>query len=205
MLKRDKIIEIIATVILALASLLAAWSGYQASAWASKQATLALTVGRIRLESTRALTKGGQNQIVDVIVFTQWLEAANRKDQALADYYRARFRDEFKPAFEAWLKLDPANNPDAHTPFSMPEYAPEQFAIAGRLEAEADQAAERFQFANDISTSYVRNTLFIAIALFFGGIASRFDYRPVRIAMLVMAVIMLLTGIGNALSMPMTY
>ena len=56
--------------------------------------------------------------------------------------YRERFRAEFKPAFEAWLKLDPENNPDTPSPFALPEHAPAQFSdtalffggITGRFE-----------------------------------------------------------------------
>jgi hypothetical protein len=40
-------------------------------------------------------------------------------------------------------------------------------AAADKAEEAANQAAERFQYANDTSTTYVRNTLFTAMALFF--------------------------------------
>jgi len=116
--------------------------------------------------------------------------------------YRERFRAEFKPAFEAWLKLDPENNPDTPSPFALPEHAPAQFSDAVSAEEEANQAAERFQYANNTSTAYVRNTLFTAMALFFGGIAGRFEYRPVRFGMLALAGLMLLIGIDNVILMP---
>jgi hypothetical protein len=48
----------------------------------------------------------------------------------------------------------------------------------------------------------VRNTLFTAMALFLGGIAGRFEYRPVRFGMLALAGLMLLIGIGNAIALP---
>lgn len=202
MRKQDKVLEIITSLMLALASLVAAWSAYQASAWSSEQATMAQVTARQRLETTRALTRGGQLQILDVMVFMQWMEAAKASDQPLTQYYRERFRAEFKPAFEAWLKLDPANNPDVSSPFALPEYAPTVWAEADKAEEAANQASERFQYANDTSTAYVRNTLFTAMALFFGGIAGRFEYRPVRLGMLCLAVLMLLIGIGNAIAMP---
>lgn len=202
MQRQDKILEIITSIMLALASLVAAWSAYQASAWGSEQATMAQVTARKRLESTRALTRGGQLQILDVMVFMQWMEAARTDNQPLAQHYRERFTAEFKPAFEAWLKLDPANNPGAPSPFALPEYAPATWAAADKAEEAANQASERFQYANDTSTAYVRNTLFTAMALFFGGIAGRFEYRPVRIGMLALAILMLLIGIGNALAMP---
>jgi hypothetical protein len=48
----------------------------------------------------------------------------------------------------------------------------------------------------------VRNTLFTAMALFFGGIAGRFSYRPVRLGMLALAALMLLIGMANAITLP---
>jgi hypothetical protein len=48
----------------------------------------------------------------------------------------------------------------------------------------------------------VRNTSSTAMALFFGGIAGRFEYRPVRLGMLALAGLMLLIGIGSAILMP---
>jgi hypothetical protein len=202
MQKQDKVLEIITSVLLALASLVAAWSAYQASAWSSEQATMGQATARHRLEATRALNRGGQLQIMDVMVFMRWMEAARADDQPLAQYYSERFPAELKSAFEAWLELDPANNPDAPSPFALPEYAPKAWAAADEAEAAANQAAERFQFANDISTAYVRNTLFTAMALFFGGIAGRFSYRPVRLGMLALAALMLLIGMANAITLP---
>ena len=198
----DKRLEIVTAVMLALASLLTAWSAYQASAWSSEQATAAQTVALKRLEATRALAHGGQLQIVDAIAFGQWLEASRASDQKLAQSYRARFRADFIPAFEAWLKLDPENNPAAPWPFELPEYAPRQIANAYAAEVEASAASERFQFANDTSTAYVRNTLFTATTLFLGALAGRFAYRPVRYGMLALASLTLLIALVNAAALP---
>ena len=66
----------------------------------------------------------------------------------------------------------------------------------------ANTAAERFQFANDASTAYVRVTLFTALTLFLGALAGRFAYRPLRYGMLGLAGLMLLIGIVNALALP---
>jgi len=200
---KDKQFEIITSILLALASLLAAWCAYQASAWSSNQATAAAKTNLLRTEATQALTRSGQQTVADVVAFTSWLEATSTNNQQLADFYRTRFREEFKPAFEAWLAAQPLKNPEApKTPFEMSEYQPKLSNEAMALEAQADEAANQFAFANDISTSYVRNTLFIASALFLSGIADRFEYRPVRIAVLVLAALMFLLGLGNAIVYP---
>jgi hypothetical protein len=48
-----------------------------------------------------------------VATFVQWVNAERSKDEALADFYRDRFRKEFRPAFAAWEATRPAENPDA--------------------------------------------------------------------------------------------
>ena len=57
----------------------------------------------------------------------------------LADFYYARFRDEFEPAVKAWVATKPLKNPDAPlTPFAMPEYK-----LAAREEAERQDEIAR--------------------------------------------------------------
>ncbi|MFN2286022.1 MAG: hypothetical protein ACK2UQ_16535, partial [Anaerolineae bacterium] len=99
--------EIAAAIILSLASLLTAWSSYQATQWTRAQASNANAVIATLLESSQTATLGGQDTLIDVVTFTSWLEAVSTENQLLADFYRGRFREEFKPAFEAWLAIGP--------------------------------------------------------------------------------------------------
>jgi hypothetical protein len=56
-------------------------------------------------------------------VFENYIDALIDGDEELAEFYRTRFRDEFEPAFDAWIALDPLENPDAPpSPLGMPEY-----------------------------------------------------------------------------------
>jgi hypothetical protein len=48
-----------------------------------------------------------------VATFTQWVDAYARNETQLADFYRQRFRPEFKPAVEAWIATRPLQNPQA--------------------------------------------------------------------------------------------
>jgi len=53
--------------------------------------------------------------------------------------YEARFRDEFLPAFTAWLATDPLANADAPaTPFEMPEYRLKLIDDAAQVRPEAE-------------------------------------------------------------------
>jgi hypothetical protein len=47
-------IEVVATVLLAVAAVATAWSGYQATRWNGEQAKASGTTNRLRIEAARA-------------------------------------------------------------------------------------------------------------------------------------------------------
>ncbi len=196
-------LEVAAAIILSLASLITAWSSYQAHEWSRTMALASGGVAAKLLQSTQQVTLGSQDTLVDVVTFTNWLEAVSTDNQPLADFYRSRFREEFRPAFEAWLGLDPVKNPEApSSPFDMAEYAPARRKAAGDLQVEADGLLQEVRTAADNAAFYVRNTLYLALALFLVGISRMFSAVKVRGAIEVLAVLLLLFGAFNALMGP---
>jgi hypothetical protein len=171
-------VEAVATVILALAAVATAWSGYQASRWHGEQAIAFSRANAARVESTRASNLANAQTEIDVATFTQWVDAYARHETRLADFYRRRFRGEFQPAVAAWVATHPLKNPNAPlTPFAMPNYRLAAAARADRLEVAAEAAAAEasrdIQQAND----YVLAVVLFSAALFFGGISTRLQ-RP---------------------------
>ena len=77
---------------------------------------------------------------VDVATFIQWVDANAHDDEDLADFYEARFRDEFQPAFDAWLATDPLVNPDA--PADAVRHAGVQVEAQSGGRPDLDQQAE---------------------------------------------------------------
>jgi hypothetical protein len=137
--RTDGRLEIIATVLLALATVATAWSGYQASRWNGEQATAFSRASAMRIESTKAAALADAQTQVDVATFIQWVDAYAQQQTELTDFYYKRFRPEFKPAMDAWIATRPLRNPDAPlTPFALPEYKLESRAESDRLEAEAE-------------------------------------------------------------------
>jgi hypothetical protein len=199
-----KWLEIAAAIVLAFASLLTAWSSYQASRWARIQALQGAAVTAKLLESTRLSTLGGEDTIIDVVTFSNWLGAISAQDQPLADFYRNRFRAEFKPAFEAWIALKPLDNPEApSSPFVMSQYAPARQQAAEALQKEAGEIQAEVRAASDNSAYYIRNTLFLASALFFVGISRMYSQAKVRTTIQIFALGMLLIAVYLAITGPM--
>ena len=63
--------------------------------------------------STRDSTLAGQLRFYDITAVNNWINAYTQGNTTLATLYEKRFRPELKPTFEAWLALDPFNNPNA--------------------------------------------------------------------------------------------
>lgn len=198
-------LEITAAIILSLASLLTAWSSYQAAQWSRTQGTKSNGSVQKMVESVQYVSLSGQDTLVDVITFTNWLEAISTENQVLADFYQARFRAEFRPSFEAWLAQEPLKNPDAPaSPFAMTEYQPANRQAAADRQDDAALLQQESRAAAENAEHYVRNTLFLASALFFIGMSRMFSTNRVRLALEVLAAVLLVIGIYNLLTAPIT-
>src|SRR5437762_12022915 len=104
---RFEAIEIIEAVILALVAVATAWSGYQAAKWAGNRAEQYAEATRLRVTAEGLATLAGQERIYDSDIFNSWLAAKlDGKDQA-EEFFERRFRDEYRPAFTAWLSTEP--------------------------------------------------------------------------------------------------
>lgn len=199
----EPLAEILAIVILAAATLATAWSGYQSARWSGVQAEDYSRAGGLRVESTRASTAAGQLTQIDIGLFTNWINAYAEDNQELADFYQARFRAEFKPAFDAWLLTKPRNNPDAPpSPFAMPEYSVAKESEAEALETQAEQAFDAAGEANEIADRYVLNTVILASVLFLAGLASQVKALLMRSMVVVFALLILIWGLYSVLILP---
>jgi hypothetical protein len=199
----EPLAEVVATLALAIATVATAWSGYQAARWGGEQSTSYSQAGALRTQSTRASTQAGQQVQVDIGLFTNWINAFAAENYELTTFYQDRFRDEFIPAFEAWLATEPVNNPDAPpTPFSMPEYHLSLMDKSEQLLAEAEATFAKGDEANQNSDNYILNTVFLASVLFLGGIASRFKAMSARWVIIVFSLAILAFGLFNLLTYP---
>ena len=178
-------VEIVATVLLALAAVATAWSSYQAARWNGEQAKTSSAVNKARIEAARASDLANAQTEVDVATFSSWVDAYARKESVLADFYFKRFRKEFKPAVNAWLATRPLRNPTAPlTPFAMPEYRLAATAEAEGLDRRAEELAAQARRNIQRSTNYVLGVVLFAVALFFAGMSTKLKSVGPRRALL---------------------
>jgi hypothetical protein len=167
-------VEILATVLLSLAAVATAWSGYQATRWNGEQAKAAGRTNAIRVEAARAQGLSESQTQVDVATFIQWVDAYALKRTELSDFYFKRFRKEFRPAVQAWLETRPLVNPDAPlTPFVMPQYKLAATAEARRLDAAAEVSAAEVRRDIQRGSNYVLGVVLFSVSLFFAGLSPR--------------------------------
>lgn len=191
-------------MLLAVAAVATAWSSYQSARWSGVQANDYSEANAARVESARASTLAGQQTQVDVLTFTQWVDAFEAGDKRLASFYFNRFRDELRPAVRAWIATRPLKTADAPpTPFAMPEYQVAKQVEARRLENDADRAGAAARTANQRADNYVLAVVLFAVALFFAGISTKLSAPRQRATVLALGYVLFdqtETVIGNVTS-----
>ena len=68
---------------------------------------------RLRVTAEGLATLAGQERIYDSDTFNSWLAAKLDGKEEAAEFFERRFRDEYRPAFAAWLGTDPFKNAQA--------------------------------------------------------------------------------------------
>ncbi len=181
----DRRWELAATVLLALASVATAWSAYQSRQWTGEQAVRTSHATAARIEVNRAAALATRQLQIDVATFIQWVNAHEEHRPALAAFYAARFRPEFKPAFTAWIATRPFTSTAAPpTPFAMHQYRLKASTRADRLDSLAAADSQVSKNANQRADNYMLAVVLFATSLFFAGISTKLQTPSTRKALL---------------------
>jgi hypothetical protein len=202
--KIRKLSELLETIVLTLATLATVWAGYQAGEWNNVQNALNVRSTALRIEASQLSTQAEQLRQIDIILFTNWTNAYIADDPRLTAFYRDRFRDEFGPAFDAWLATDPFEDPDAPTsPFTMPQYyrIGRMDEAAARIE-ELEGLALSAERANSFGGQYTLSVVILAGALLLASIANRFEWAELRAVVIIAALLVLLFSVANIIRLP---
>lgn len=197
-------LEIVAAVLLALATIASAWSAYQSATWGGHEARTFAAATAHRIESTKAADLADQEMAVDRQMWVEWIKAYGSGQAQLADYYEKHvMSDELRTAFDRWKATDPLSNPDApDSPFEMPEYRNVNMEKSDALEAQADEETTEAREAVERSDRYVLFTVLFASVLFFAGISTKFRARKVRLAVLLMGTLLFVASLVIVVMQP---
>jgi hypothetical protein len=203
---RERRVELLATILLATAALATAWSTFQSGRWRGNQAADTNKGQAARIESSEAHTRAGQLTQIDIAIFIQWVNAHAARDTKLAQFYRRRFRTEFRPAFDAWLAGRPFTNPRApSSPFAMPQYRLAETVKAEGLATTATVKSNAAGNANQRADDYLLALVLFASSLFFAGISTKLKSLRQREALLGLGWLIFLTSIVWVATLPVTF
>ena len=173
-MKRDWI-EVVATVLLAVAAVATAWSSYQANRWNGEASKASGQVNAQRINAARAQGLAqGQTQ-VDIALFFQWVNASatghGAAGRLLHDTVPTRV-----PARVRRLAGHRTRSPTPTappTPFAMDEYQLQARTDAEQLDAQAEATAAVVRRNIQRSANYVLGVVLFAVALFFAGMSTK--------------------------------
>jgi len=195
-------IELVAAVILALATIMAAWSAYQATRWSGVQANAFSAAGAVRTEATQQNSVFAAQVQIDVMMWIEYLKQVQADEPEGVAFFEERLRGEFAPAFSEWLALAPEGQVPPGTPFTLDSYEPEAERLAKELNEEADVHAAEARDANQTGDNFVLVAVIMASVLFFAGVGTKFKGRFVRLVMLLLALVLFVAGVAFTFSMP---
>jgi nitrate/nitrite-specific signal transduction histidine kinase len=202
--ERERILDLVSTVILSIAVVLTAFSAWESTLWGGEQAEAYARAGSLRGQSNAALTEADEQIGYDATSFGLAMQEYFSGNDAAVEFFEKRlFREEFQPAVNAWLATDPLTNPDApKTPFDMPEYQNAKRDESQALSAQAEEELAYGDEANSHGDDYVLTTVFFAAVLFFTGIVTKFKNDGVRFGSIAMATIALVGSVAFMLTLP---
>jgi hypothetical protein len=173
------VLEVLEAVVLAMAAITTAWSGYQAARWDGVQTECYGRSSRLRVEGQALDRQANQEKMYNALTVNEWLKAEAHRETAIADLFERRFLTEFRPAFEAWKKTDPVHNPKAPAgPMAMPEFRNGHAVESTAKNREATDLFEQGTRARERADAYICVTVFLATVLLLTANCQRFRSGP---------------------------
>jgi hypothetical protein len=187
--------ELLAVIFLSLATVGMAWCSYQASIWSSQSTILSSQSSARGRDASDLRIKANQAFIVDIFLFTQFLNAHNASNEPLADFYARQFSPEFKQAFAAQIKSSRFTNAPTDA-IAKDLYQTPLLTQADNLESDSEQMWYESLEAGKAGQQYTLISVLLATALFFSGTAPQFQRPRKRRIVLALGLAALLTAFG---------
>ncbi|HWH99395.1 MAG TPA: hypothetical protein VNT27_03625 [Propionibacteriaceae bacterium] len=183
----DRLLQLIAVVLLGITTIGTAWCGFQASRWNGHSGDLNGVASARRVEGSRLFGLATQRITYDSMVVAKYAEAGQARNVELQKFYRESVvRPDFLPFLDRWEAAVKAGDPAVGV-FEDKEYLAGQFAAYDETVVAAEQATTESQKAGEAADAYVGTTILLAVALFFAGIESSFRFRVARLLLLLAA------------------
>jgi hypothetical protein len=200
----NRLSEMIAVLLLGVATIGTAWCGYQASRWNQDQGQIARDGSDLRVEGNRQFGLATQAIVYDANLVAQYAKAVVDGDTDLQQFFRTTlFRPAFLPVLERWEDAIEAGE----TP---PNLLQDSDYVGGELaeyEATQSRAEAKDVEAKDAGKNgddYVLITVLLASALFFAGVTTSFKLQLARLMLIGLAAVLIAYCLSRIATLPVT-
>jgi hypothetical protein len=198
-----RLFEPLALLLLSMATVGTAWCSYQAAGWNGVAQGFGGKAAAASRTAVANQLRASQVAVLDVLLFSEFINARAASNNSLSRFYSDRFRGEAKTAFDAWMATNPFENSNAPPhPFVTNLYQPRLIAEALLAEGESAQFSKQAGEATRVSRGYILVTVLLACALFCGGTAAKFEHPWIRRAVLALGMAAFLFAAGQLYSLP---
>ena len=183
----DRLIEVVAVLLLGITTIGTAWCGYQSAQWSGRSGELVRVASEQNIEGARLFGLATQRVSYDSQIVAQYAQAKSAGNTRLMQFYRhSLIRPAFLPILDRWVAtVDAGELPTGLT--EDPAYIQAQLVDYQEAVRKAGESIRISQQAGRTADSYVATTILLAAALFFAGVTASFRYRPARALLLVAA------------------
>ena len=182
----NRLFEVLAVVLLGVATVGSAWCGYQASRWNGEENDFARDASDLGTEAARQFGLATQIVSYDSNMVAQYAEAVVEGNEALQAFYReSLMRPEFLPVLDRWEGEAQASGGSPGNLLEDEEYIEDQLVEYRATTDAADAASAEGDEAGANADDYVLTTLLLASALFFAGITTSFRVRFAQLLLLI--------------------
>jgi hypothetical protein len=200
----NRLSEMLAVLLLGIATIGTAWCGYQASRWNQEQGDISREGSDLRIEANRQFGLATQAIVYDANLVAQYAKAVVDGDTDLQQFFRTTlFRPAFLPVLERWEEAIKAGE----TP---PNLLQDSDYVGGELadyEATQLQAEAKDVEAKDAGKNgddYVLITVLLASALFFAGVTTSFKMQAARLILIGLAAVLIAYCVSRITTLPVT-
>ncbi|MDQ7992273.1 MAG: hypothetical protein AAGC63_04230 [Propionicimonas sp.] len=199
---RDRLLEVVAVVLLGVATVGTAWCALQSSLWSGESDRVTASAASQRVEANRLFGVATQALSYDASMVSDYAQAVATGNEKLQLFYRqVLVRSGFRPFLDEWEK-DVAEGKLPPNLLEDEEYVSGLMAPYQQKLAEADASSDRAQAAGRTSDLYVLTTVLLAVSLFFAGVTASFRSPTMRVLLLVGGLATLAVATGHLIDLP---
>ena len=182
--RESRFLEVLAVLLLGVATIGSAWCGYQATRWNGDENDLARQSTGLQVEAARQFGLATQVVSYDSNMLSQYANAVASQNTNLQRFYRETLiRPALIPLVDHW-EQQVATGQTPQNLLDDQDYLDTQLSGYRQTSAKATDLSLQAQQAGDEADDYVLTTLILASALFFAGLTTSFRVRFAQLVLL---------------------